>query len=149
MKVILKQDVKGQGKKGQLVNVSDGYARNFLFPKGLAVEASSTAVNEMNTQNAAKAFKHQQEVDAAKALSEQLGALTVIIKAKAGGGDKLFGAITSSHICEEVKKTHGIELDRRKLVIDEAIKHYGEYNLTVKLFEGIKADLKVRVEPEA
>ena len=148
MQVILKEDVKGQGKKGQMIKVSDGYARNYLLPRGLAVEADKSAVNEMKNRNESQAFKHQQNVDTARALADKISSLAVVIKAKAGSADKLFGAVTSAQICDEVKAKHGIEIDRRKLVIDEPIKHFGHYSLPLKLFEGVKASLNVTVEAE-
>lgn len=145
MKVILQQDVKGQGKKGDIVNVSDGYARNFLLPRKLAVEATTEALNEAKRRQKAKEKAIEQEKQMLRETAETLKSKVTKIKAKAGENGKLFGSVTSMEIAEEVKKQHGIDIDRRKIVLDEPIKQYGSYELTAKLGYDINATLMVIV----
>lgn len=144
MKVILKADVKGQGKAGQIVNVSDGYARNFLFPKGLAVEANASSMGELNSKNAAAAHHIEEEKQAARNTAAKIEGKTVVVKAKAGAGGKLFGSVTSKEVAEEVKKQLGVEIDRRKLNMND-IKSFGDFPAEVKLYNGITAKLTVKV----
>ncbi|MBQ8338277.1 MAG: 50S ribosomal protein L9 [Oscillospiraceae bacterium] len=145
MKVILKADVKGNGKKGEIINVSDGYARNFLFPKGLAVEANAQAMNEYN--NAASSKAHHEKVlkDAAEEAKKKLDASSVTIKAKAGSGGRLFGSVTSKEIAIEIKNTLKLDVDKKKIVLDSDIKAFGTYTVPVKLYAGVTANLKVVV----
>ena len=145
MKVILTQDVKKHGKKGQMVEVSDGYARNFLFPQKLAIEANAQNMGVMNSQNAAKEYKIEQDKEAAVALKAKIESLTVVIKAKAGDGGKLFGSITTKEVAEVLQSAHKIDVDKRKISHD-TIKNFGEYTATVKLYEKISASLKIKVE---
>ncbi len=145
MKVILQQDVKGKGKKGELVNVSDGYARNFLFPKGLAVEANNANLNVMNTQNAAKAHKLAEEIAAAKAVAAKLNEKTVTIGAKIGDNGKLFGSITAKEIAEAIKEQLGEDIDKRKITVD-AIKSCGTFSASVKLYTDVSANVFVVVK---
>ena len=145
MKVVLTADVKGHGKKGKLVNVSDGYARNFLFPKKLAVEANNSALSELKSREEAKAHHIAVEKAEAQDIADKLNKANVTIKAKAGASGKLFGAITSKEIASEIEKNLGIKLDRRKIVMKD-IKSYGDYTVEVKLYVGIVANLKIRVE---
>ena len=140
MKVILLADVKGHGKKGELCNVSDGYARNFLFPKKLAVEADSTALNELKNREQAAAHHKQEEINAAKATAEALDGKSVTIKAKAGTNGKLFGSVTSKEIAAEIKNTLGIEIDKKKMSVAD-IKNFGEYTAEIKLYQGISAKI--------
>lgn len=144
MKVVLLADVKGHGKKGELCNVSDGYARNFLFPKKLAVEADNTALNELKNREEAKAHHKQEEINAAKATAERLNGKTVTVKAKAGSGGRLFGSVTSKEIAAEIKNSLGVEIDRKKMNVAD-IKAFGEYNAEIKLYQGITANVTVRV----
>lgn len=144
MKVVLLQDVKGHGKKGELCNVSDGYARNFLFPKKLAVEADSTALNELKNREQAAAHHKQEEINAAKATAETLNGKSVTIKAKAGSNGKIFGSVTSKEIAAEIKKTLGIEIDKKKMSVAD-IKNFGEYTAEIKLYQGISAKITVKV----
>lgn len=144
MKVILLADVKGQGKKGQLVNVSDGYARNFLFPKNLAKEANAAAMNELNTKAAAVAFHYEEDKAAAKALADKINGTTVTLHAKAGANGKLFGSITSKEIAVELGKLLGETIDKKKLTVAD-IKNYGEYTATLKLFTDVAASFTVKV----
>ena len=144
MKVILKQDVKGLGKKGQMVNASDGYARNFLFPKGLASEANAQALSELKNKQDAEAYRIKTETAAAKANAERLSGKTIRVSAKAGQGGKLFGSVTAKEIAETLKKDFGVEVDKRKITVEE-IKQYGTYEFEVKLYTGIAAKLYVLV----
>ena len=144
MKVILLQDVKGKGKKGELCNVSDGYARNFLFTKNLAIEADSAAMGELKSSEAAAAHHKQEEIDAAKATAAKLEGKSVTIKAKAGSAGRLFGSVTSKEIAEEIKKSLGIEVDRKKMSVAD-IKNFGEYTAEIKLYVGIVAKITVKV----
>ncbi len=144
MKVVLLQDVKGHGKKGELCNVSDGYARNFLFPKKLAVEADNAALNELRNREEAAAHHKQEEIDAANALAAKLDGKTVIIKAKAGAGGKLFGSVTSKEIAKEIADSLGLQIDRKKMSVAD-IKNFGEYTAEIKLYKGISAKITVKV----
>ena len=144
MKVILTKDVKAQGKAGQVINVSDGYARNFLFPKGLAIEADAKAMNEIKNKEASEKHKIEVETNAAKATAEKLSAVQVKIKCQSGGDGRLYGSVTSKDVAEELKKQHGIEIDKRKLQMD-AIKSYGTYHVDVKLYNGIVGKVTVVV----
>ncbi len=144
MKVVLLADVKGTGKKGELCNVSDGYARNFLFPKKLAIEADSTALNELKNREQAAAHHKQEEINAAKATAEKLEGKTVTIVAKAGSAGKLFGSVTSKEIVAEIKKSLNIEIDKKKMSVAD-IKSFGEYIAEIKLYPGISAKLTVKV----
>ena len=144
MKVVLLQDVKGQGKKGELVNVSDGYARNFLFPKNLAIEADSAAMGELKSREAAAAHHKQEEIDAAKATAAKLEGKTVTLKAKAGANGRLFGSVTSKEIADQVKTELGITVDRKKMSVAD-IKNFGEYTAEIKLYVGITAKITVKV----
>ena len=148
MKVILLQDVKGTGKKNQLVNVSDGYARNFLFTKKLAVEATTDNLQKLKEFNASQDLKKQKEIEAAKELAKKIEEIQITIKAKSGETGKIFGGITSANISEELKKQHNINVDKKKIMLDEPIKLLGNYTVNMKLYEGINAKLKVNVEKE-
>jgi len=146
MKVILTQDVKGQGKRGQLVEVSDGYARNFLLPKGLAQIATADSINTMKMNDKAKAEQIAREKAKALEIAEKLKELTVIVKAKGGGAGRLFGAVTSEEISKALKAQTGIEIDRKKIVQDEPIKNVGTYHLKCKLGHEISGTMTVKVE---
>ncbi len=148
MKVILQEDVKGKGKKGDLINVSDGYARNFLLPRQLAVEASQSNVNTLNQRKAAEKSRRDKEITAAKELAEKISQITVTIKAKAGENGKLFGSITSKDIAETLKAKHKIDLDKRKILLDDSLKSLGVQEVEVKLYEGVSSKFKVKVEQE-
>ena len=137
MKVLLLQDVKGKGKKDQIINVSDGYARNFLFPKKLAVEADAKAMADAKNKEDARLFKIEQDKAAARELAGKLAAVTVKIKASAGADGRLYGSITTSDIAAALKEQHKLEVDRRKIVCDGAIKAFGSYTLDVKLYTEI------------
>ena len=145
MKVILQQDVKGQGKKGQLVNVSDGYARNFLLPKKLAVIATAENLNTMKQQEKARKAQQAAEKAEAEALSKKLESLTVKVAAKAGEGGRLFGAVTAKEISECLAQQHGLNIAKTKLVLDEPIKACGGYKIKAKLGYEIVGTVNVMV----
>ena len=144
MKVILLADVKGQGKKGELCNVSDGYARNFLFPKNLAIEANSAAMSELKSREDAKNHHKQEEINAANELAAKLNGKEVKLTAKAGASGKLFGAVTSKEIVAQIKKDFGIEIDKKKMSVAD-IKSFGTYSAEIKLYTGITAKITVSV----
>ena len=148
MKVILQADVKGQGKKGQMVEVSDGYARNFLLPKKLAVLASADSVNTMKRQAAAKAAQQAEEKRQAQEIAKTLEACVVKITAKAGQGGRLFGSVTSQEISDGLKAQHNIDIPKNKIVQDEPIKSFGSYQIKVKLGYEISGTLYVVVVEE-
>ena len=146
MKVILLQDVKGKGKKGQMLEVSDGYARNFMLPKKLAIEATPDAINTMKMNDKATQERIAREKAAAMEVSKKLRALTLVVKAKGGGAGKLFGAVTNDAIATALKANAGIELDKRKIVISDPIKNVGTYTVQCKLGYEITAPLTVKIE---
>lgn len=146
MKVVLLQDVKGQGKKGELVNVSDGYARNFLFPRKLAMEANAQILNEIKNKNEAEQFKKAEDKKAALALAEKIKDIVVRFKSTGGADGKLYGAVTAKDISDKLASDFGINVDKRKIVISDTIKTVGEYTLDVKLYPEISAKLRVVVE---
>lgn len=137
MKVVLLADVKSQGKKGDLISVSDGYARNFLFPRGLAVEADAKAMNEIKTKEEARLHKIELEKAAARETAEKLSSVVVKLKSQAGADGKLYGSVTSKDIAEALEREHGISLDKRKIQMDGTIKAFGTYMLDVKLYPEI------------
>ena len=145
MKVILLQDVKAQGKKGDLINVSDGYARNFLFPKKLAIEADKGALADLKNKEEARLFKIEQEKKQAREIAERMDSLQVHIKASAGADGRFYGAITSKDISEALKAQFGIEIDKRKIMLDAPIKAYGTYKIDVKLYTDVCGKLTVMV----
>lgn len=148
MQVILTQDVKSQGKKGQTVNVSDGYARNFLFPKGLAIEATKSNLNDLKGKQESVEFKIKTDTEEAKKIAEQMKSIEVIIKAKAGENGKLFGSITSKDVAEALTAQHHIKLDKKKFVMPDGIKTLGVTEVKVKLYTNISGSLKVNVEKQ-
>ena len=148
MKVILQQDVKGQGKKGQMVNVSDGYARNFLLPRGLAVEANNANVNTMNTQNAAKEHHKEMALKAAQELAQRIEGKTVTLTAKMGENGKLFGSITVKEIAEAIEKSLGVAVDKKKVDLGGTIKGAGVYTVNVKLHPSVSAQVHVAVKEQ-
>ena len=146
MKVILLQDVKGKGKKGQMIEVSDGYARNFMLPKKLAVEATADAVNTMRMNDKAAAEKAARERAEANEIARKLKELTLVVTAKGGGAGRLFGSVTNQEIADALKAKTGIALDKRKIVISDPIKSVGTYTVTCKLGYEITAKLTVKIE---
>ncbi|HWO53500.1 50S ribosomal protein L9 [Paenibacillus sp. FSL M7-1455] len=147
MKVIFLQDVKGQGKKGQIKDVSEGYASNFLLPRGLARPATEGNMKTLENQNAAEQRRKEQEKIEAQELGKKLEEMTVQLKAKAGEGGRLFGAITSKQIAEALAAS-GIKIDKRKIELEEPIRHLGVTQMTVKLHPEVKVTLKVQVTEE-
>ncbi len=145
MKVILLQDIKGTGKKGELKEVSDGYARNFLLPKNLAKKATAQAMSELKTAEESKAFRIEEEKKRANGEKKQLEGQSVRITAKAGSNGRLFGSVTAKEISAELKKQFSINVDKRKITLDADIKSFGTYNAQIKLYTGIVAQVKVVV----
>ena len=145
MKLILTQDVKGQGKKDQVINVSDGYARNFLIPRGLAVPADAKSINEVKNREDSRLHKIETEKAAAKEIAAKLEKLTVKIIGQAGTDGRLYGSVTAKDIAEALEKQHGIVVDKRKLTLPEPIKTFGTYNTEVKLYTEIVGKVKVTV----
>lgn len=146
MKVILQQDIRGKGKRGQMIEVSDGYARNYMLPRKMAIEATPDNVNTMRMNDRANAEKRQREREEAFALSNRLKDMTVVVKAKGGGAGRLFGSVTTQEIADALKQTYDITLDKRKIVLDEQIKTVGLYTVRCKLGYEITADLKIKIE---
>jgi len=146
MKVILLQDVKGKGKKGQLLEVSDGYARNFMLPRKLAVEATPDAINTMRMTDKAAQERAAREKAEALELSKKLREMTLVVTAKGGGNGRLFGSVTNQEIADALKAKTGITLDKRKIVISDSIKNVGTYTVTCKLGYEISAPLTVKIE---
>ena len=147
MKILLLSDVKGQGKKGEIIEVNDGYARNFLIKKGLAKEANAAVINETNQKNAAEAKKRQMELDAAKAMAKELEGKIVDIKVKCGETGKLFGAVTAKEISEKLEKM-GFNVDKKKVVLKENLKSVGLFDVDLKLYQGVISKIKVKVDVE-
>jgi len=145
MKVVLLQDVKSIGKKGELCNVSDGYARNFLLPRKLAKEANAQAMNELKNAEAATAYRIKTETEQAQKNADTLSGKTVKIYAKAGQGGKIFGSVTAKELAEEIGRQFGVEVEKRKIVLDGDIKAFGTYNFDVKFYSGISATMSVAV----
>ncbi len=148
MKVILKQDVKGLGKKEDMVNVSDGYARNFLFPKNLAVEASASNINVMNTKKDAEKSRKDRELAHARELAAKIRETVVVIKTKAGENGKLFGSITSKDIADKLKADYKLEIDKKKIALPDALKALGTTEIEVKLYPEVSSRLTVKIEHE-
>ena len=146
MKVILLQDVKGKGKKGQMIEVSDGYARNFMLPRKVAVEATADAVNTMRMNDKATQERIAREKAEAMDTAKKLRELTVVVKAKGGGAGRLFGSVTNQEIADSLKNQTGIALDKRKIVLSDPIKSVGTYTVTCKLGYEITAPLSVKIE---
>ena len=146
MKVILLQDVKGKGKKGQMIEVSDGYARNFMLPRKVAIEATADAVNTMRMNDKATQERIAREKAEAMDTARKLRELTVVVKAKGGGAGRLFGSVTNQEIADSLKTQTGISLDKRKIVLSDPIKNVGTYTVTCKLGYEISAPLTVKIE---
>ncbi|WKV07581.1 50S ribosomal protein L9 [Thermoanaerobacterium sp. CMT5567-10] len=147
MKVILQKDVKGIGKAGDIVNVSDGYGRNYLLPRGLAIDATKSNINVLNEKKKAEEKKRQKEVEAAQEIAKKLSQETIKLKVKTGENGKLFGSITSKDIQDELNK-RGYNIDKKKINLADAIKTTGTFNVDVKLYPGIQAKIKVEVVGE-
>ncbi len=146
MKVILLQDIRGKGKKGQMLEVSDGYARNYMLPRKLAIEATADSINTMRMTDKAAAEKRQKEREEAFAVSKRLKEVTVVVRAKGGGAGRLFGSVTTQEIADALKQQEGIVIDKRKIVLDEQIKTVGLYTVKCKLGYEINAEMKLKIE---
>ena len=147
MEVLLKSDVKGLGKKGEKVSVSEGYARNFLFPRGLAAEMNAQLMSELKNKQSSEKFKAEEELKAAKAFAEKISGKTVVIKAKGGANGKLFGSVTAKEIATLVSTQFSVKVDKRKITVDD-IKTFGTYKTQVRLHPQVTADFKVQVVEE-
>lgn len=146
MKVILLEDVKSLGKKGEIVNVNDGYARNFILPKKLGLEATSKNLNDLKLQKQNDEKVAQQKLDAAKALAEEIKEKSITVKIQAGVEGRVFGSISSKEIALEAKKQLNMDIDKKKIIIPDAIKSLGTYNVNIKLHKDVMATLAVKVE---
>ena len=145
MKIILKVDVKGTGKKGQIFEVADGYARNFLFPRGLAIEATSGNVQELANKKASEEKRKAREKQIAEALAAKLQTLTIEVASKTGEGGRLFGSVTNKEIAETLKTDYSVEIDKRKIELKEPIKTLGTYTVHAKLHPDVSANFQVHV----
>jgi large subunit ribosomal protein L9 len=148
MKVILKQDVPRLGKQGDVVNVNDGYARNFLFPRQLAQEATAGSLKEVERQRKLQAAKEQRAEEEARSLAQRLTGSKVVVTARSGEGGRLFGSITNQDIAAAIKKQLKLTVDKRKIELKEPIKALGEYNVTLRLYTDVTSEIKVQVVPE-
>ena len=145
MKVILLDNIKGVGKKDDVINASDGYARNFLFPKKLAVEANAENMSKLNNKKEAANYKKDVEKQNAEELAKKIKGIMLKIRVKAGENGKIFGGVTAKEISENLKEQYNILIDKKKIELKDTIKTLGEFNITIKLFEGVIANLKVEV----
>lgn len=145
MKVILLDNIKGVGKKDEVINASDGYARNFLFPKKLAVEANNENMNKLKAKKQSEQYKKDCDKENAQKIAKQLDDITLTIKVKAGENGKIFGGVTSKEISEELKTQYKIDVDKKKIVLNENIKNIGSFDINIKLYEGVTGKLKVKV----
>lgn len=146
MKVILQQDIRGTGKKGDVLNVSDGFARNFLFPRKLALEATDGAMSAVKAQKDAEAHRRAVSEQSAREIAARVKELTVVIHAKAGEGGRLFGSVTGKEIADELLAQHHIEVDKKKIEMDEALKTTGVHEVKLRLFAGVSQTLKVEIK---
>ena len=145
MKVILLDNIKGVGKKDEIINASDGYARNYLFPKKLSVEANAENLSKLKAKQNSQEFKRNNEREDAKALANKLNELSLKIKVKAGENGKIFGGVTAKEISENLKNQYNIDIDKKKILLKDTIKNVGTFNVEIKLFEGVIGKLKVEV----
>ena len=145
MKVILTQDIKGVGKKDEIINTNDGYARNFLLPRKMAVEANSQNMSLLQGRKDSANFKKEQEKENALKIQDKLSKIMLKIKVKAGGNGKIFGSITSKEIATELKNQYSIEIDKKKILLKDSIKEIGVFNIEIKLYEGIIGKLKIQI----
>ena len=146
MKVVLKEDIKGTGKKGEIHEVSAGYARNYLFPRNLAVEANTAAVNEVKMRESAKQHHKDEEVATAQAIADKINGKTITVHAKGGESGRLFGAVTAKDIAEAAEEFVGVVIDKRKIALKREIKNHGSYDVEIKVYAGITATITVVVE---
>lgn len=148
MKVILLDNIKGVGKKDEIINASDGYARNFLFPKKLAVEANNENLNKLKTKKQSEQYKKDVDKANAQEIAKKLDGITLSIKVKAGENGKIFGGVTAKEIAEELNKQYKIDIDKKKIVLSENIKNIGSFDINIKLYEGVLGTLKVKTVTE-
>ena len=148
MKVILLDNIKGVGKKDEIINASDGYARNFLFPKKLAVEANNENMSKLKNKKQSEQYKKDVNKENAEKVAKKLDDIILTIKVKAGENGKIFGGVTSKEISEELKKQYKIDIDKKKIILNENIKNLGSFDISMKLFEGVTGKLKVKVISE-
>ena len=148
MKVILLDNIKGVGKKDEIINASDGYARNFLFQKKLAVEANNENMSKLKAKKQSEQYKKDVNKENAEKIAKKLDDITLTIKVKAGENGKIFGGVTSKEISEELKKQYKIDIDKKKIILNENIKNLGSFDISMKLFEGVTGKLKVKVISE-
>ena len=148
MKVILLEDIKGVGKKDQIINASDGYARNFLLPKKKAVEANSENLANLKARNDSKAYRKELDINNAKKIAEKIKNIMLDLPVKAGENGKIFGGVTSKEIAENLNKKYQIEIDKKKIILPETIKNIGSFLIEIKLYEGVSAKLRVNVVSE-
>ena len=148
MKVILLDNIKGVGKKDEIINASDGYARNFLFPKKLAVEANNENLNKLKTKKQSEQYKKDVDKANAQEIAKKLDGITLSIKVKAGENGKIFGGVTAKEIAEELNKQYKIDIDKKKIVLNENIKNIGSFDINIKLYEGVLGTLKVKTVTE-
>lgn len=145
MKVIFLQDVKGSGKKGEIKNVADGYARNMLLPKGLAVEANAENLNKLKGQQSAEQHKIDTEKKTAQESAEKIKDKKVVIKAKAGSNDRLFGSVTPANVADAINEQFGLKIDKKKITLSSEIKNFGSYSATIKFYTGISEKIDIEV----
>ena len=145
MKVILKENIKGVGKKDEVINASDGYARNFLFPKNLAVEANAENMSKLKAKQDANQYKKDVEKEEAKKVAEKLSKIELIIKVKAGENGKIFGGVSAKEIAENLETNYQIKVDKKKIELKETIKTLGERTIDIKLYEGVVGKVKLRI----
>jgi len=148
MKVILLQDIKNVGKKEEIINANDGYARNYLFPKKLAVEATKDNLAKLQAKKTSEANKKQAEIEANKELAKNIEKIRLELKVKAGTNGKIFGGITSKEISEELKKIHNIEIDKKKIILKETIKNLGQFSAEIKFGDGVNCKLTIDIQGE-
>lgn len=148
MKVILLTDIKGVGKKDQIINANDGYARNYLFPKKLAIEATKDNLAKLQAKKTSEANKKQAEIEANKKLAAKIEKMNLTIAAKAGANGKIFGGITSKEVSEELKKQFDIEIDKKKIILKETIKNLGEFSAEIKFGDGVNCKLALNIQGE-
>jgi len=146
MEVIFIKDLKGQGKTGEKKNISDGYAKNFLLPKGYAVEANAVNLNKLKGKQDSEAFKKEQELKAAEEIKNKLESVTVVLAVKCGDNGKIFGSITSKDISDALEKQHNIKIDKKKIVLNDSIKETGTFNLDAKLYTSVVGKIKITVK---
>ena len=145
MKVILTQDIKGVGKKDEIINTNDGYARNFLLPRKMAVEANSQNMSLLQGRKDSANFKKEQEKETALMIQDKLSKIMLKVKVKAGGNGKIFGSITSKEIATELKNQYNLDIDKKKILLKDSIKELGVFNIEIKLYEGIIGKLKIDI----